>query len=261
MIGFVLPEAAEAARGRLRRVQLRALALLVPLGVAATAGAAALAHWAQAPAPALSAGATALVCLFGGAAIVAGLRAGRFPHDRLGLCNVVTMIRAAVIAALAGLAPAAEALRDPAMLGWVVFGLALVAVLLDGVDGWAARRSGLQSAFGARFDMETDVVLAIILGLLAWQTGKVGVWFLALGLMRPAFALAARLLPALRRPLPEARRRKRVAALQMLVQVALLAPVVTAPLAPILGAGALIVVGASFGADVRWLLRQRSPDA
>ena len=34
---------------------------------------------------------------------------------------------------------------------------------LDGLDGWAARRQGLVSAFGARFDMEVDALLILAL--------------------------------------------------------------------------------------------------
>jgi phosphatidylglycerophosphate synthase len=37
---------------------------------------------------------------------------------------------------------------------------------LDGLDGWLARRFGLASAYGARFDMEVDGFLILVLALL-----------------------------------------------------------------------------------------------
>jgi phosphatidylglycerophosphate synthase len=246
----VLPQQSEPPR-----LQREALATILPLGLAAGAVAFAIAAWSGAPSPMLSAGLALAFVLAGGGAILAGLKAGLFPHDRLGLANRVTMTRGAMIAALAGLIPAAAVLGDPPGVGWAVFALALVAALLDGVDGWAARRSGLQSDFGARLDMETDVALALVLGLLAWTTGKVGIWFLTLGLMRPAFVLAGMLLPALRLPLPEARRRKVVAAVQMGVQVALIAPVIAPPVSHLVGAAGLALVALSFAIDIRWQFR------
>ena len=43
---------------------------------------------------------------------------------------------------------------------------------LDGVDGWLARRSGIASAFGARFDMEIDALLILVLAVLAWRSAR-----------------------------------------------------------------------------------------
>lgn len=241
---------------RLRGVKLQALAMILPLAGLAAAIAFCGAVWAGSEMPVLSAAVALAVAFAGGTAIIIGLEATAYPHARLGLCNRVTLLRAGLIAALAGLLPVAGALDDPPGLGWAVFGLALLAVALDGVDGWAARRSGLESVFGARFDMETDVALALVVGLLAWLMGKVGIWFLALGLMRPAFVLAGLWLPALRHPLPEAQRRKIVAAVQMAVQVALLAPLVAPPASYWLGATGLAIVALSFAIDIRWQLRQ-----
>ena len=54
------------------------------------------------------------------------------------------------------------------------------------MDGWRAGREQA-SAFGARFDMETDAALILILSLLVWQHGKAGAGSLRCGLMRYAF--------------------------------------------------------------------------
>ena len=40
------------------------------------------------------------------------------------------------------------------------------------------------SAFGARFDMETDALLILALSVLVWRHAKAGAWVLASGLLR-----------------------------------------------------------------------------
>ena len=71
---------------------------------------------------------------------------------------------------------------------WLV---ATLTALLDAVDGALARRSGLASDFGARFDMETDAAFTLVLCALVLQAGQAGPWVLAAGLMRYAFVAAA----------------------------------------------------------------------
>src|SRR5262249_6141597 len=82
--------------------------------------------------------------------------AGYHPFSRLGAANRITLIRAGSACLIASRA------LDPAPLGsterWALAALAGMALLLDGADGWTARRQGLASAFGARFDMETDAL-------------------------------------------------------------------------------------------------------
>ena len=43
--------------------------------------------------------------------------------------------------------------------------LSSVALALDGVDGWVARRTRTVSALGARFDMEVDAFLVLMLSV------------------------------------------------------------------------------------------------
>ena len=230
---------------------LLALAVLTPLACAASAGLALAGNAVQA---ALPAAVTLALCVAGGALILRGLGSESYPHDRLGLCNMITMTRGAGIAVLAGLVAAPQALAAGGVFGWAVLALAVIVLALDGLDGWLARRSGLRSRFGARFDVESDVIFAIVMAALAWQADKVGAWFLLLGLLRPAFLLAGAIWPVLRAPLPDRRWRKVMAALQMSVQVALLAPLVTPPLSSGLGAGILMAMLMSFAIDIRWLI-------
>ena len=48
-------------------------------------------------------------------------------------------------------------------------------------DGPAARRSGIASRFGARFDMETDALMILVLAVLAWRWDRAGAWVLLPG--------------------------------------------------------------------------------
>src|SRR5437867_3690361 len=70
-----------------------------------------------------------------------------------------------------------------------------IVTLLDGVDGWLARRTHMASTFGERFDMETDALLILVLSVLAWQYDKAGAWLVLAGLLRYLFVAAGWLLP------------------------------------------------------------------
>jgi phosphatidylglycerophosphate synthase len=205
------------------------------------------------PASAVMAG---TVFLASAAITARGLQRG-YPHDRLGLCNLVTLVRAALAATLAGLLAAPQALAHPAT-AWAAVGVATIALMLDGVDGIAAHRSGLASSFGARFDMEVDALLALTLSLLALQAGKAGPWVLALGTMRYAFVVATWIWPWLGGPLPERFRRKTICVIQIGALIALIAPVVTPPLSTGIAATVMALVAWSFAVDILWLRRRRA---
>ena len=121
-------------------------------------------------------------------------------------------------------------------------------------------RPGLASEFGARFDMETDAVLLLVLSVLAWQFDKTGPWVLASGLARYAFVAAGAAAPWLDRPLPPSFRRKLVCAIQIGVLVAVLAPVLAPPATGVLAAIGLARLCYSFAADVIWLRRHSRED-
>src|SRR5205807_1888028 len=124
---------------------------------------------------------------------------------------------------------------------------------LDAVDGRVARRTGTVSALGARFDMEVDAFLILVLSV--HVAFSVGAWVLVIGTMRYAFGAAAWFVPWLRAPLPASYARKTVAAIQGIVLV--VAGVLPVPGAIVLVALALAALTWSFGRDVRWLHRNR----
>ncbi|MFC4052021.1 CDP-alcohol phosphatidyltransferase family protein [Actinomadura syzygii] len=136
---------------------------------------------------------------------------------------------------------------------WTLVAVASVALVLDGVDGRVARRTGTASRLGARFDMETDAFLVLVLSVqVAWT---VGWWVLAIGAMRYAFGAAAWAAPWVRADLPPSIARKAVAVVQGVALVAAAAGVVPYPAALVAAALALLLW--SFGRDVVWLFVRR----
>ena len=109
----------------------------------------------------------------------------------------------------------------------VLVTLTVVALVLDAVDGWVARRTGTASAVGARFDMEVDAFLIFVLSVYVAQS--VGAWVLAIGAARYAFVAAGWLLPWLREPPPPRYWCKVVAAIQGIVLTVAMADVAAGP--------------------------------
>lgn len=192
------------------------------------------------------------------ALLVRGLR--RSGANRVGPANLVTSLRSTLVAAITGLVAAdlagslaggatANGIPIPLLLGLVVPALAL-----DGVDGWVARRSGSASELGARFDMEVDAFLLLVLS--AHAARGLGPWVLGIGLLRYAFVAAGWIWPRLRRTLPYRYWRK-VAAAFAGVALAFAASGLLPGLSAALVALALLLLVESFGRDLVWLLRSR----
>lgn len=169
----------------------------------------------------------------------------------LGPANQVTLARATLVGGVAALV--AESLGGPVPIA-VVVALAAVALLLDGVDGKVARRTGTASTVGARFDMEVDAFLILVLSVFVAQ--DLGIWVLAIGLTRYAFVAASFVLPWLTAPLPPAMWRKTVAAVQGIVLTVAASGLLPRLLAVLVVALALASLTWSFGRDIRWLWRR-----
>ncbi|WFE28037.1 CDP-alcohol phosphatidyltransferase family protein [Solwaraspora sp. WMMD791] len=170
-----------------------------------------------------------------------------------GPADTVTLARGTLVGAVTALV--ADSFFRPVPL-WVLVALAAVALALDGVDGQVARRTGTCSRLGARFDMETDSALVLVLSVFVAAT--LGWWALAIGVFRYVFAAAAWVAPWLRAPLPPRFSRKTVAATQgtvLVVAAAGIAPTMVTVLVAVVLAALLW----SFGQDVHWLWRHRKP--
>jgi phosphatidylglycerophosphate synthase len=163
--------------------------------------------------------------------------------------NAVTSLRLGLVVSLWLLGPAA---------GWTLVGVAATGAVLDVVDGPIARRSGRTTAFGARFDMETDAFLILTLSVFVWRISHAGAWVVASGLMRYGFVAAGWLLPWMRAELPPSVRRQAVCVVQIVALITALAPIVTPPLSTAISAVGLAILTWSFGLDVRWLARHRA---
>jgi phosphatidylglycerophosphate synthase len=186
-----------------------------------------------------------------GAAILtqAQTRAGR---TCLGAANRVTLTRAVLVGGVTALV--ADALVGPLHIP-VVVGLAAVALVLDGVDGQVARRTGTVSTLGARFDMEVDAFLILVLSVEVSQL--VGPAVLAVGAARYAIWLAARVVPWMREPVPPRYWRKPVAAIQGIVLTAAVAFQPPGPVIYVAIAVAMVLLAESFGRDVVWQWQRR----
>jgi phosphatidylglycerophosphate synthase len=183
---------------------------------------------------------------------------------RLGPADRVTLGRAVLVGGVTALVADAVVAGDPA--GWLagaapppdrvtpLVALAAVALALDAVDGRVARRTGTVSTLGARFDMEVDAFLILVLA--GYVTGSLGGWVLSLGLMRYAFAAAGWVVPWMRAELPPRYWRKFVAATQGVVLVVAASGLPPRPVTVALVALGLALLVESFGRDVGWLWRR-----
>ena len=188
-------------------------------------------------------------------AIARRFRQSDHPFVRFGPANQVTTARAALVALAAG--TLGEPAGSPSAA--LATGAATLAAILDGVDGWLARRTKMASAFGARFDMEVDALLILVLAALAWQYGKAGPWVLLSGLFRYAFVAAGWVWPWMNEPLPPSRRRQLICVVQVVGLIVTIAPFVAPPASGVAAAGALAALTWSFLVDTLWLWRRATP--
>ena len=178
--------------------------------------------------------------------------AWRASAETLGPATWVTLARASLAVGVAALT-AASFERAPAV-GTLV-ALASAALALDWVDGWVARRTGTETALGAKLDGEVDAFL--ILALSIDVAPAVGAWVLAIGLARYAFLVGEWKLDWMRAPLPHRDWRKTVTAVQGFGLTLAAAEIVPPTVARTLLAVALALLAESFGRDVLWLWRRR----
>ncbi|WP_313888005.1 CDP-alcohol phosphatidyltransferase family protein [Lentzea alba] len=166
----------------------------------------------------------------------------------LGPADRVTLARGLMVGAVTALVADRAGQDVPVAL---VVTLAAVALSLDWVDGQVARRTGTSSALGARFDMEVDAFLILVLS--AYVAVHMGPWVLAIGLMRYVFVAASWRFRWMNAPLPGSYARKVVAAVQGIFLVVAASGLL--PFAAVLVGLALASLMWSFGRDVLWLWR------
>ena len=171
-----------------------------------------------------------------------------------GPANRVTLLRAVLVGCVAVLSVGGGfSGRVPLLVA-----LATLALVLDGVDGWVARRTRTASAFGARFDMEVDAFLILVLSGYVARTA--GWWVLLIGAARYLFVAAGWALPWLRGTAPPRPWCKVVAVVQgvvLTVAAAGLLPLAWTRLALVV---ALALLAESFGRETWELWRATGRD-
>lgn len=177
---------------------------------------------------------------------------GRRGMTRLGPANAATATRSVLVGLVTSLVVTSFTQPIPVA---VLVELTVVALLLDAVDGWLARRFHSDTQLGARFDMEVDAYLMLILSVFDART--LGWWILAIGLMRYAFVAVGWVAPWLRGALPPRYWRKIVTAVSGIALT--FGATGWLPLAAVIVLGAaLLLLIESFGRDVIWLFRRRA---
>ena len=179
-----------------------------------------------------------------------------------GAANWVTLLRATAAAALllGGVISLAAHLPPGTGARNAIVAIAAAALGLDGLDGFLARRLGQTSAFGARFDMETDAVMMLAMSVLTWSAGQAGAWVLLSGFARYIFIVGGWFWPALAAPLLPTKRRQAACVMQMAALILALVPAIGPRSGAAICLAGLGILGYSFGADVMWLAWRASSE-
>jgi phosphatidylglycerophosphate synthase len=185
--------------------------------------------------------------------IALGYGLQRSGAEAFGAANWVTLGRAGLAGGVAALA--ADSFTRPVSIP-VLCMLSAVALALDAVDGNVARRTGGVTALGARFDMETDAWLILVLS--AFVAESVGPWVLVIGLMRYLIGVATWLVPWLRGPVPPRYWRKVVAAMQGVTLAIAASGVLPLAMTTTVVAISLLFLVESFGSEVLWRWRRQT---
>lgn len=172
---------------------------------------------------------------------------------RFGPANRITLARGILVGVVAAFI--GTQVSPAATLG--VAALAALALMMDGLDGYVARKTGLASPYGAQLDMEMDSLLTMVLSILAWQWDRAGVWVLFCGLARYAFVGFSLILPWLNRPLHPAFRRKTACVIGIGGLLAAIVPWPWAGASWALAASATLALAFSFAVDIHWLFQRR----
>lgn len=136
-----------------------------------------------------------------------------------GVANVLTALRAVL---LLGLCLAASGLHP-----YVVLVLGILVLVIDGLDGYYARKYGTVSAFGDGFDKEVDALFVLTFGVIIVDQQLAGSWILLPGLLRYGYVIG---LSFLRRPPSPAGKSFRRQFVGMWLMGTLLAPFALPPI-------------------------------
>jgi phosphatidylglycerophosphate synthase len=192
----------------------------------------------------------AYAVVMGGMLMTALFRTGA---KTVGAANRVTLARAALVGSVTAFVVDSFWRPVPVVLFVVI---AAVALIGDAIDGQIARRTGCATSLGARFDMEVDAFLILVLSVFVGHF--LGPWVILMGAMRYVFVAASWVLPWLKAPLPHSMARKTVAAAQGIALVAAASGALPNIVSLMITLAALGTLVWSFGRDTIWLYRSRA---
>jgi phosphatidylglycerophosphate synthase len=162
------------------------------------------------------------------------------PSGRFGLANAVTSLRLVLVLGLT--VPGAW------LSSRTVAAITIGVLCLDLLDGWLARSRGDASVFGARFDLETDALLVLVITLRLWLVEGYGAWVLTAGLLRYGYVILLWLAPGTGREEPRTLLGRYAFLTLMLGLIAGLA--VRGPYGPLCVAIGTLTVSASFAHSI-----------
>lgn len=192
--------------------------------------------------------AVGLGCAAGASLLLLRARARRSLTGPLGSADLVTLVRMVLVSGIVALGAGGGAVA-------LLVGLVVVALVLDGVDGRVARRTRTVSELGARFDLEVDAFLILVLS--AYVAPRVGWWVLLIGAARYLFVACGWVLPWLRGSAPPRPWCKVVAVVQGVVLTVAAADVLPLGWTRAAAAAALVLLAESFGHEAWDLWRLR----
>jgi phosphatidylglycerophosphate synthase len=191
-----------------------------------------------------------------GAGCVAAYRRG----PTLGWANGTTLARVVGVSWIVALTVAAGGPARAPRGELLIILIGAACLLLDGVDGRLARARGEAGPFGARFDMETDAAMLVVLGFSVALLGITGWWVLAIGAMRYLIWVAAVWVKAMRIAVFYSYARKVVAVVQGVALLLCLVLDLTGLgpdwLPSVVAGAALAALAWSFGRDIVWQFRR-----
>jgi phosphatidylglycerophosphate synthase len=162
-----------------------------------------------------------------------------------GAANAVTSARVLLLALLSTAIDAGAAVS----CAFTALGI----FVLDGLDGWLARRKGRVSSFGAHYDMETDACFVLLLSIGLHQLQRAGLWVLLAGALRYLYVLTLFVLRREHAEAPRSRLGRYLFGLIVLAFTAACWPAqrISQPLA----AAATLLLSYSFARSFYWSLR------
>ncbi len=105
---------------------------------------------------------------------------------KIGYANIVTLIRLIILLFLISF--------NIHFSDFQLFIGFLTVIVLDGLDGYLARRFNQATEIGLHLDMEVDALLVFLLSYLHFYEGSLGYWILIPGSMRYVFEILIRIL-------------------------------------------------------------------